>query len=169
MINEIPFNEGDHVDFEDADHIVINRGCIKFGNSVYQFCNVTGFSIGEFKKDDFPLKVFLIVLGIGCVLLPVGIGLIFLIWAYFLYRKYKNVKQVYGLSIQLNSGQRKVFSSTEKDFLLRIINEMYKLMSTKSESQVVVDMSNRQVNISGNASGNIVTGDKNNIDAGEYA
>jgi hypothetical protein len=162
-------NREDNVDFEEADEIVINRGCIKFGSSVYQFCNVTGFTIGEFEKDDFPLKDFLIKLALGVVLLPIGIGLIFLVWTYIIYRKHKKIKQVYGLAIQLNSGHKKVFASTEKDFLLKIINAMYKLMSTKSESQIVVDMSNRQVNISGNANGNIVTGDKNKVASGEYA
>lgn len=168
MDQENVLNRDDHVDFEEAEQIVINRGCIKFGNSVYQFCNVTGFTIGEFEKGDFPLKDFLIKLAAGVVLLPIGVGLIFLIWAYIIYRKHKKIKQVYGLAIQLNSGHKKVFASTEKGFLLDIINAMYKLMSTKTDSQIIVDMSNRQVNVSGNATGNIVTGDKNRVVSGEF-
>ncbi|MDX1696406.1 MAG: DUF6232 family protein [Ketobacteraceae bacterium] len=169
MENDDSAAQDELVSFEEAENIVINRGCVKFGNSVYQLCNVTGFTVGEFRKADFPLKKFMMVLFPGILLLPLGVGVVFLLWACLIYRKYNKIKQVYGLVIELNSGHKKVFASAEKDFLLKIINSMYQLMSSASDDKVVVDLSNRSVKIFGDAKGNVVTGDKNRVGEGEWA
>ncbi|WP_460049473.1 hypothetical protein [Sessilibacter sp. MAH2] len=160
----------DGLNFEDSDRIVINRGCLKFGKYVYQFSNVTGFSVGEYEKQKFPKKEIFFLVFFGILLLTIFVGVIFLIIAYMVYRKHKNIKQVHYLCVLLNSGGRHYFRSTDKDGLLNIINSMYKIMTSSSNREFVidmstnvVDMSDRKIEINGDVSGNLISGDSNNI------
>ncbi|MCV6613329.1 MAG: DUF6232 family protein, partial [Amphritea sp.] len=129
--------------FEDANQIEINKNILKFGSSVYQFKNVTGFHVGEFDKEPFPRQLFILLLILGFATLVFIVGIIFLGLAAWIFYRHRKQESVYGLAIYLNSGKQRIFRSTDKDFLYRIVNAMYRLMSEDSAMNVLVDMSNR--------------------------
>lgn len=149
--------------FEDANQIEINKNILKFGSSVYQFKNVTGFHVGEFEKEPFPRQAFIMLLVLGVATLALVVGIIFLLWALWLFINHRKQQSIYGLAIYLNSGRKRVFRSTDKDFLYRIVNAMYRLMSEDSAMNVLVDMSNRSVNVEGDFTGTAITGDESKV------
>lgn len=149
-------NLSNNTSFENAKFIQINHKILKFGDSVYQFKNVTGFQVGEIPKSPFPMQEVLTLSAIGLLTLIVVIGLFFLIWVAVLVIKHFAQKQFYGLIIKLNSGETKFFVSEDKKFMMTIVSAIYEFMQSEDESkQVYIDMSNRSVRV-GNMSGSTV-------------
>lgn len=147
--------------FETANNIEITKNTVKFGLSVYQFRNVTGFRAGEIPKDKFPLMTVL-VLGIGGILtIVLVVGWFLLMAAAFLVMKYFIQTQYYGLSLFLNSGQERFFVSSDKNFLFKIVDALYDFMENQQEGTINIDMSNRSVTVGGNLHGKATTGDSN--------
>ncbi len=147
--------------FETANNIEITRNTVKFGSSVYQFRNVTGFRVGEIPKDKFPLMPVLILTIGGILTIAVVIGWFLLLIAIFLAGRYFTQTQYYGLSLFLNSGQERFFISADRGFLSRIVSVLYEFMETEREGIVNIDMSNRSINVGGDLYGNPITGNKN--------
>ncbi|MDF5722138.1 MAG: DUF6232 family protein [Rhizonema sp. PD37] len=149
--------------FETADYIQITRNSIKFGSSVYQFRNVTGFRVGEIPKYKFPLQAVLILTIGGFFTLAFFVGWFLLLFAAFLVIRYFMQTQYYGLSLFLNSGQEKFFVSSDRNFLIKIVSVLYEFMENQREGSVYIDMTNKSVTVGGNLHGNATTGDDNTI------
>ena len=164
LLNSLLPQGGDSREIEKSNFINISKNTIKFGDSVYQFINVTGFGIGEIKKGDFPwLGVFiLVVLGIATLAFA-GIGLIFLGLAGFAIYGHFIVPQSYGLSLYLNSGQEKFFTSTDKRFLGEVVATLYQFMEEDRLGSVSIDLSNRSIQVGGNLYGNANLGDRSMV------
>jgi hypothetical protein len=147
--------------FETANNIEITKNTVKFGLSVYQFKNVTGFKAGNIPKDKFPTMAVLILTIGGFLTVALVIGWFLLLAAVFLIAKYFMQTQYYGLSLFLNSGQERFFVSSDKDFLFKIVDALYNFMENQQEGTINIDMSNRSVTVGGNLHGKTTTGDSN--------
>jgi Family of unknown function (DUF6232) len=147
--------------FETAKNIEITKNTVKFGSSVYQFKNVTGFRVGEIPKEKFPLMAVLVLTIGGILTVALVVGWFLLLIAIFLVVRYLIQTQYYGLSLFLNSGQERFFVSTDKSFLMQIVSVLYDFMETQGEGTVNIDMSNRSVTVGGDLHGKTTTGDKN--------
>lgn len=155
--------------FETAKEIEINRSIVKFGTSVYQFKNVTGFEVGMIPRGKFPFQrfVILIILGLASFATPSGasVGVILLCIAgglfIFLYIFYLGVSTRYGLTIYLNSGQKSIFVSRDKDFLMAIVENLYMFMQKEQAKSLLIDMSNRSITVGGSIGGSATAGDRN--------
>lgn len=147
--------------FETAKNIEITKNTVKFGSSVYQFRNVTGFRVGEIPKNKFPLMPVLVLTIGGILTIALVIGWFLILIAIFLVIRYLSQTQYYGLSLFLNSGQERFFVSTDRSFLMQIVSVLYDFMETQREGTVNIDMSNRSVTVGGNLHGTTTTGDGN--------
>jgi Family of unknown function (DUF6232) len=147
--------------FETANNISITKNTVKFGLSVYQFKNVTGFKAGDIPKDKFPTMAVLVLTIGGFLTVALVIGWFLLLAAIFLIAKYFMQTQYYGLSLFLNSGQERFFVSSDKNFLFKIVDALYDFMENQQEGTINIDMSNRSVTVGGSLIGKATTGDSN--------
>lgn len=166
-----PFNlPNEQRSFEQEKQILITKNVIKFGKSLYQFRNVTGFKIGDIPKKPFPyFAVF------GCFILA---GLLpsfnqnflaFIFWGLiaFLFYRHFNQTKYYGLIIYLNSGHERIFVSSDKKFLNQVVDKLYNFMEQAQEGTLFLDLSNRSINVEGNFTGSATTGDNSDINETE--
>jgi hypothetical protein len=149
--------------FEDAPTIEITRNSVKFGTSVYQFRNITGFRVGDIPKEKFPLQLFLILTVAGILTFVFVIGLIPLALAVWIIISHFAQIQKYGLILYLNSGEERIFISNDKSFLMEIVSKLYDFMEYQREESLVIDMSNHSISVGGDFNGKAMTGDRNNM------
>jgi hypothetical protein len=159
--------------FEASENIEITKNTVKFGSSIYQFKNVTGFKVGEQPKSKIPFFVAFLLAFLGSIFYLIGNTIGNSLWLQFGQVSlalsalicYVNITQIpsYGLNLSLNSGEERFFVSKDKEFLMKIVNTLYDFMKTERDGVVNIDMSNRSVRINGNSSGAINLGDKSNV------
>ena len=151
--------------FENANEIEITKNTVKFGNTVYQFRNVTGFTVGSIPKSPFPLLPVLIsgglsLFGFG---FSAGIGVFFLFVVIVMVGVHISQPQKYGFILHLNSGQERIFTSTYETFLMRIVSPLYKFMEEDTAGTVTIDMSNRSITVTGDVHGSSITTGNSNL------
>ena len=164
VLNSLLPQGEDKRQIEKSKFINITKNTIKFGDSVYQFSNVTGFEVGEIKKADFNWLVLFILVVLGFATLAfAGIGLIFLGLAGFSIYGHFIVPQSYGLSLYLNSGRETFFTSTDKRFLGEIVTTLYQFMEEDRLGSVSIDLSNRSIHVEGDFNGAATLGDRSMV------
>jgi len=172
--------------FERAKEIEINRSIVKFGTSVYQFKNVTGFEVGIIPKNKFPVLLFSILLAVSSLMLTAASSIYSILPKEYLFKTPEfsmfvliscvpfclavyliiienNQLIKYGLTIYLNSGQKSVFVSEDKSFLMDIVDSLYSFMKEEQAKSLLIDMSNRSITVGGSIGGSATAGDKNRI------
>jgi hypothetical protein len=149
---------------EESQNIQITKNTVRFGNSVYQFRNITGFEIGELAKGSFSWKGFFILVALGVFTLPLaGLGLVFIgLAAYSLFNHFKQA-QAYGLVISLNSGEELFFKTTRKQFISEVVGKLYDFMENVQEGSVSIDMRNYSISVKGDVSGSLIAGSDNKV------
>lgn len=149
--------------FEKSQNIEITQSLVRFGWSVYQLKNVTGFEVSEMKKDKFPfLLVFSLILGGLISIAFFGIiGWVLLLLAVFPIFYHFTQPRYHGLKILLNSGEEKFFVSSDKYFLLEIVSTLYDFFESGKQESIQIDMSSRSVSIGGSFKGSMNLGDRN--------
>ena len=156
-------NDNNNRTFETAKFIEITNNTVKFGSSVYQFRNVTGFKVGKIPKNKFPFQPVIILIIGGALTVAFVVGWFLLLLALFLIYRHFTQTQYYGLSLFLNSGQERFFVSSDKSFLQDIVSVLYEFMENKRDEAVFIDMSNRSINVGRDLHGNATTGDENTM------
>lgn len=144
--------------------ITVSKRTVRFEKNVVQTHNISSFSDGEVEMGRIPWAIVVIPLIIwlligladarqwfGLAWLLFLLGITCLIW---------NLKKpkYYGLLISLNSGEKKLFTTSDTQGLKKIITTIYDLLETESEStyQININSSNIQGNfIAGSNSGDI--------------
>lgn len=163
MTDFLNSNDNNNRTRETAQLIEITNNTVKFGSSVYQFRNVTGFRVGKIPKNKFPFQLVMILTIGGTLTVALVIGWFLLLLALFLVFRHFTQTQYYGLSLFLNSGQERFFVSSDRKFLNKIVSILYDFMENNRDEAVYIDMSNRSVQVGGDFHGNAVTGDDNKI------
>lgn len=178
-VNNVTKQDDNGNKFETAKEIEINRSIVKFGTSVYQFKNVTGFEVGIIPKRKFPALLFGMLTMFGILVITIAnvlssifqesqpfqpliiAGFLALLMAIFILIGHVNQPIIYGLTIHLNSGQNSVFVSRDKSFLMKLVDSLYSFMKEEEEKSLVIDMSNRSITVGGSIHGSATAGDKN--------
>lgn len=155
MATPNPLGSNQSITLERNKVITITKRTVRFSYNVYQTHNITGFSEGEVDIGTIPWGIIIVVLlvssivgmgnsGVGGLLGLVAIG-----GAIWNFSKPKH----YGLLLTLNSGDKKLFTTNQKESLKQVIGVIYELIETEKEATYEISISNSQV------SGNFIQGD----------
>jgi len=143
---------------ENPKFIEFSKRTVRFGDSIYQLRNVTGFEVGEIPKQKLQILLLLGLVVGGILLLAVGVGIVLLgIAAWMLIFHFRQT-QKYGFILELNSGGTTSFVSSDRRFLGDIASALYQLMEGDIDG-LTVNWNDRSVKIYGKAKGIISTGD----------
>jgi hypothetical protein len=134
--------------------IFVTKKTVRFGKNVYQTHNIAGFSEGEVDIGQIPWVLVLLLLlfslivnsfngGIGALLLLAGLagG----IWNLV---KPKH----YGFLLTLNSGDKKLFVTPDKDGLKKVIIDIYDFIEKEKDATYEISIINSTI------TGNFVLG-----------
>lgn len=141
---------------ETSAYIEVTNQTLKFGATVYQFRNITGFSLADVgKKRIIPLAV--IFLGF--------------LWAFFLFTTSSNENinsfwgsvviclsisgiminenqpERYGFLLELNSGSSRIFITNDVEGVKTIVYELYELMEKETDSIYKINIDQRHASI----------------------
>jgi hypothetical protein len=142
--------------------ITITKRTVRFSRNVYQTHNIAGFGEGEVDIGTIP---WIIIIGVLILGLTIGIfninseGGFLLIFSASGGAVWNVIKpKHYGFLITLNSGDKKLFTTTDKENLKRVIEVIYDLIETEKEATYQISVNNSKVNgnfIQGYAEGDV--------------
>ncbi|NER98847.1 MAG: hypothetical protein F6J86_34325 [Symploca sp. SIO1B1] len=140
--------------------ITISRRTVRFWKNVYQTHNIAGFSEGQLAMGTIPLGILIIVLIVGLVMsqFQAGVGWLLILAAIggivWNFSKPKH----YGLLLTLNSGDKKLFVTTDKEGLKQVIQTIYDFIETQQEATYQITVNNSKIKgnfIQGNTGGSV--------------
>lgn len=141
-----PFGSQD-ITLENNQVITVTQRTVRFDKNVYQTHNIAGFGEGEVELGKIPWGLIIISVILGWVLnsFNLGVGWLLLlsgiaggIWNFV---KPKH----YGLLLTLNSGDKKLFVTTDKNGLQKGISVIYEFIETEKEATYQISIRNSQV------------------------
>lgn len=156
MATQNPLGSNQSISLERNKVITITKRTVRFsGANVYQTHNITGFSEGEVEIGTIPWGIIVILLlvgsivglgnsGIGLALSSAAIG-----GAIWNFSKPKH----YGLLLTLNSGDKKLFTTTDKANLKVAIGAIYEFIEKEKDATYQISIENSHVR------GNLIQGD----------
>lgn len=155
MATPNPLGSNQSITLEKNRVITITKRTVRFSYNVYQTHNITGFSEGEVDIGTIPWGILILVLlassiigignsGAGGLLGSLGIAGI--IWNL---AKPKH----YGLLLTLNSGDKTLFTTSQKESLKQVIGVIYEFIESEKEATYQISISGSQVR------GNFIQGD----------
>jgi Family of unknown function (DUF6232) len=150
LINDLLKQDDSKKVIENPKLIEFSTKTVRFGNSIYQLRNVTGFEVGEIPKQKLQIMLVIGLIIGGCLLLAIGVGLILLGIAAWMIFSHLTQAQKYGFILELNSGGNTSFINSDKIFLGNIVSNLYQLMEGDIDG-FVVNWQDRTVNIYGDA------------------
>ena len=154
MATPNPLGSNQSITLERNKVITITKRTVRFSYNVYQTHNITGFSEGEVDIGKIPegiIIVFLLVssiVGMGNSGVAVLLGLVALGGIMWNFYKPKH----YGLLLTLNSGDKTLFTTTQKESLKQVIGVIYEFIESEKEATYQISISNSEV------SGNFIQG-----------
>jgi hypothetical protein len=154
MATPNPLGSNQSITLERNKVITITKRTVRFSYNVYQTHNITGFSEGEVDIGTIPWGIIIVFLlgslivgmgnsGVGGLLGLVAIGGI--IWNL-------SKPKHYGLLLTLNSGDKTLFTTTQKESLKQVIGVIYEFIESEKEATYQISISNSEV------SGNFIQG-----------
>lgn len=155
MSTSNPFGSQD-ITLEKNKVITVTKRTVRFARNVYQTHNIAGFGEGEVEIGGIPWAVIIIVFILGLILnsfnLEVGWLLVLggIAGGVWNFAKPKH----YGLLLTLNSGDKKLFVTTDKTGLKQVISVVYEFIETEKDATYQISINNSQVTgnfIQGNA------------------
>lgn len=154
------FGSNQSVTLEKSKVILITKRTVRFARNVYQTHNVAGFSEGEVNIGMIPWAIIIMVLLIGLTVRVFNAGsgwfliLIAVAGAVWNFVKPKH----YGLLLTLNSGDRKLFTTTDKPGLRKVISVIYDFIETEKDATYEISVVNNNVTgnfVQGNVGGDV--------------
>ncbi|HBL14118.1 MAG TPA: hypothetical protein DD379_22550 [Cyanobacteria bacterium UBA11162] len=140
---------------EKAEFIYITNKSVKYGDDVYQFRNVTGFGIGEVKPKKIPILIILLLFIAGLIIMGFGASWGLLPFLMGIAAIGFNIQQpkLYGLKLYLNSGESKIFITSDTIWLKKAVTNLYSFLEKAEEGNYL------SIQVGGSIEGNLVTGD----------
>jgi len=163
MATPNPLGSNQNITLERNKVITITKKTVRFSHNVYQTHNITGFSEGEVEIGTIPWVIIVALLLIGSIAglanSAIGFALSFAaiggaIWNF---TKPKH----YGLLLTLNSGDKKLFTTTDKPNLKLAIGAIYEFIEKEKDAIYQISINNGQVKgnwIQGDVGGNALFG-----------
>jgi hypothetical protein len=146
---------------ERVTSLYLDKKIARFGDSVYQFRNITGFKVSEVKKikisNVLPNKFLLVIYGVGFVLVNianirvakiVGIGLLLLAVSGLIANclDLQTEPKEYKLEMSFNSGEKREFIIKDTDFKEDVVLALYKFMeSSNEEASFTINFHNQSI------------------------
>lgn len=143
--------------------IYINKKTVQFGQEVYQFNHVIGFGVAPIKNPIPDLWIILyFVFGMALLFVYKNIfwGTVLLLNAVLPWDNNYAQSSQYGLGLYLASGEKKIFVTSDKNSLTKIIQDLHNYMNNDEDKRTyVIDI------VRGNIAGNYTAGtaSSNNI------
>jgi Family of unknown function (DUF6232) len=162
LLNDLINQDDSKKIVENPKFIEFSARTVRWGDSIYQLRNITGFGVGEIPKQKLQI---LLVLGLiigGILLLAIGVGIVLLGIAAWMLISHFSQTQKYGFILELNSGGTTSFVSSDRKFLGAISSAFYKLMEGDIDG-LTVNWTDRSVTVHGEVRGAISTGDNAKI------
>jgi Family of unknown function (DUF6232) len=159
LLNDLMKQDDSKKVVEHPKLIEFSKRTVRFGDSIYQLRNVTGFEVGEIPKQKLQILLVLGLIVGGVLLLAVGIGLVLLGIAAWILISHFGQTQKYGFILELNSGGTTSFVSSDRKFLGEIVSALYRLMEGDIDG-LTVNWNDKSVNVYGAVQGIISTGDR---------
>jgi hypothetical protein len=162
IINDLIKQDDNKKIVENPKFIEFSKSTVKFGDTIYQLRNITGFEVGAIPKQKLQIMpIAMLIIG-GILSLAVGFGLILLGIAAWMLISHFSQTQKYGFILELNSGSTTSFVSSDRRFLAQIVTALYQLMEDDID-RLTVNWNDRSVNVYGEVRGTISAGDYANI------
>jgi hypothetical protein len=155
MATPNPLGSNQSITLERNKTITITKKTLRFSHNVYQTHNITGFSEGEVEIGTIPWGIIVALLLIGSIagIGNSGIGLTLSLaaigGAIWNFTKPKH----YGLLLTLNSGDKKLFTTSDKANLKVAIGAIYEFIEKEKDATYQISIENSQVR------GNLIQGD----------
>jgi hypothetical protein len=165
LLNDLIKQDDSKKIIENPKFIEFSKRTVRFGDSIYQLRNVTGFEVGKIPKEKLQIVLVLGLIIGGVLSLAMGIGIVLLGIALWMLVSHFGQTQKYGFMLELNSGSITSFISSDREFLGEIVSALYKLMEGDIDG-LTVNWNDRSVNIYGEVKGVISTGDYANMQYG---
>lgn len=148
------------VTLEQNKVITITKRTVRFSRNVYQTHNIAEFGEGEVDIGTIPWIIIIGVFIIGLIIVNFNpkVGLLVIIVSSIgaIWNVHK--PKYYGFLLTLNSGDKKLFTTTDKENLKRVIEVIYDLIETEKEATYQISVNNSKVNgnfIQGYAEGDV--------------
>ncbi|MDB9526541.1 DUF6232 family protein [Oscillatoria sp. CS-180] len=155
MAASSPFGSQD-ITLEKNKVITVTKRTVRFSRNVYQTHNIAGFGEGEVDIGTISWGLIIVAFIFGLILnsfnievgwLLVLAGIAGGVWNFF---KPKH----YGFLLTLNSGDKKLFVTTDQAGLKQVISVVYEFIETEKDATYQISINNSQVKgnfIQGNA------------------
>jgi hypothetical protein len=155
---------GQNTSVELSQLITVTNRTVSFSNTVCQTKNIASFSEGDVAILELPWTPITLVTLLGFIMVSTsfgnskGIGVVMVLLGVVGIIWNLSKPKHYGLLLSLNSGDKKLFISSDTKGLKNIISVIYDLIETDSEATYQVNISNSKIKgnfIQGNNSGSI--------------
>lgn len=158
-------NDTGNVEYQRGQKLKITKRTVSFGNNVYQFKNITGFSEGTIYKA-VTIPWFFIVIGAIAGIIALSekaavIGVFILLVCAVCIIINKTQKDEYGLILTLNSGHRHMFVTRDHSRLSEAIQQLYSFMESDQDGAYLFTINDNTIQIQGDMKGVIASGTKN--------
>jgi hypothetical protein len=128
ILNDLIKQDDNKKVVESPKFIEFSKRTVRFGDSIYQLRNVTGFEVGAIPKQKLQILLLLGLIIGGILLLSIGVGIVLLGIATWMLISHFGQAQKYGFILELNSGGTTAFVSSDREFLGDIVSALYQLM-----------------------------------------
>jgi glucan phosphoethanolaminetransferase (alkaline phosphatase superfamily) len=138
--------------------LYITSKTVKFGSSVYQFRNITGFGVGELNKQILvPINIILGLFAFGFLLSSLfrlnELGVLLIIAAIISLIINAVQPDRYGFKLYLNSGDVRMFVTNDINGVKGVVKQLYDFMENQKEGSATINITADKV------SGNFIAGD----------
>ncbi|NEP29070.1 MAG: hypothetical protein F6K49_46825 [Moorea sp. SIO3I6] len=145
-----------------------------FGNVVYQIDNIASIGLVNLSKNTTekkPMSNVFIALFVILILLFISsvyygffskiIVFIIAIGAWLIYDYNKTITKTiekYGMTIYTNSGLKKILVSRDKEFIKKVILNLYSVMNSNEPKAITFNFENKSIEIQNNIGSPVVSG-----------
>lgn len=125
------FNLGEK--YIETPSMMIKKNIMTWGNTMIQLSNISYISAENIETTAFPLLAALLAI-VGLLLMGEAFLLGFIliaagaIWIYYWYKENEKRKQGAILTIRMNSGHNLYFTFTNKQFLLKVLGVLERII-----------------------------------------
>lgn len=163
MASGNPFQGSSNITVEKDKVIRITKRTVTFGNNVYQTRNIAGFGDGEIKLGSIlPFPILLGGFLVGLILANFPgvklVGYIILLSAIGILAYQISREKQYGLLLTLNSGDKYLFTTTDKEGLRKVVGTLCEFIEKDAEGVYTVTVHDNSINVQGGFTGTAVTG-----------
>jgi hypothetical protein len=132
--------------------LVFTGKVLVFKNTIYYLRNITSIRFSDNTQiltKKLPVWYWAILV-FGIVTIAMLVGVFLIIWFFWLlYNHFQNrvqVKEEYGMIIEMNSGSSSVLLGSKKEFILEVIYDLYEILNAEESQPMLFDFSHNVMN-----------------------